>query len=244
MEKIRLTISYDGTNYHGWQKQDNVPSIQEELEKACHQLFGHKVTTRAAGRTDTGVHALGQSVALKVNTPIPISKIPSTLNNILPEDIVVTAAQKVAKDFHPQYWAKSKTYEYRVINAQYVIPQMRNYAYFVYQPIDIEAMKEGAKYFVGTHDFAGFCSAKNTKTMTTRTIHCLKIRQEEATILFTICGDGFLYNMIRIIIGTLIQVGIGEREPSEIRGIILSKNRLKAGITAPACGLTMCRVEY
>ncbi|HHX60414.1 MAG TPA: tRNA pseudouridine(38-40) synthase TruA [Epulopiscium sp.] len=244
MQKIKLIVSYDGTRYYGWQRQDDVVSVQEELEKACKQLFKQEVKIQGAGRTDAGVHALGQCATLMVNTNIPMERVPLVLNNILPQDIVVISAEKVPDKFHAQYSAKSKTYKYQIMNADYPIPQMRHYADFVHIPLNVEAMNKGAQYFVGTHDFLAFCASRNTTRTTTRTIHYAKVTQNDQIVTFEVCGNGFLYNMVRIMVGTLIQVGIGKVEPSEISQIIVSKNRQKAGKTVPACGLTMCNVEY
>lgn len=244
MDKVKLIVSYDGTDYYGWQRQDDVPSIQEELEKTCCKLFKQDINIQGAGRTDAGVHARGQCATFQVDTMIPMERIPLVLNRILPPDIVVTSAEIVSDDFHARYSAKNKTYKYKIVNADYPIPQMRNYAEFIYIPLNIEDMNKGAQYFVGTHDFSAFCSSKNTKKTTTRTIHYAKISKDEEIITFEVCGNGFLYNMVRIMVGTLIQVGTGHMEPSKIRDIILSKDRKKAGNTVPACGLTLSGVEY
>lgn len=244
MKQIMLTISYDGTHYYGWQKQSKLPTIQEELEKACKKLFGHDVSIKGSGRTDAGVHAKGQCASLKVNTPIPAEKMPRSLNNILPKDIVVLDAKLVGEEFHPQYFAKRKTYIYKVINSKYPVPQLWNYTYFVYTPLDVEAMNKGARNFIGTHDFKAFCSSKNTKKDTIRSIYSFEIKRDGDIITFEVCGNGFLHNMVRIMVGTLIEVGKGDMKPDDIRQIILSKNRLKAGITVPASGLTMYRVDY
>lgn len=244
MQKIKLIVSYDGTRYHGWQKQDDVSSIQEELEKACKELFMQEIKIQGAGRTDAGVHALGQCATFMVKTTVPMKRVPLVLNRILPPDIVVTSAQVVADKFHVRYSAKSKTYQYQIMNADYPIPQMRHYADFVHIPLNVEAMNEGAQYFVGHHDFVAFCASRNEKKTTTRTIHYAKVTQIGAMVTFEVCGNGFLYNMVRIMVGTLIQVGIGKIEPADVRRIMVSKNRQNAGKTVPACGLTMCHVEY
>lgn len=244
MQNIKLIVSYDGTRYYGWQKQDDVISIQEELEKACKQLFKQEVSIKGAGRTDAGVHALGQCASFMVDTPVPMERVPLVLNRMLPSDIVVTSAEKVTSRFHAQYSAKNKTYRYQIVNAEYPIPQMRNYADFVHIPLNVEAMNKGAQYFLGTHDFEAFCASRNTTRTTTRTIHYIKITKNKEIITFEVCGNGFLYNMVRIMVGTLIQVGTGKIKPVAISQILLSKNRQKAGRTVPACGLTMCSVEY
>ncbi len=244
MKKIKLTVSYDGTHYHGWQRQNDVISIQEELEKACTGLFKQAVDVQGAGRTDAGVHALGQCATVMVDTTIPMKRVPLVLNRILPADIVVTSAQVVPDTFHVRHSAKNKTYRYQIMNGDYPIPQMRNYADFVHIPLDIKAMNEGAQYFVGHHDFLAFCASRNEKKTTTRTIHYARVSKNEQIVTFEVCGNGFLYNMVRIMVGTLIQVGIGKIEPADVGRIMASKKRQNAGKTVPACGLTMCYVEY
>lgn len=244
MQKIKLIVSYDGTRYHGWQRQDDVISIQEELEKACKQLFKQDIEIQGAGRTDAGVHALGQCATFMVDTAVPMKRVPLVLNRILPPDIVVTSAQVVSDKFHVRHSAKNKTYKYQIMNADYPTPQLRNYADFVHIPLDVEAMNQGAQYFVGHHDFVAFCASRNTKKTTTRTIQYATVTRNEQMVTFEVCGNGFLYNMVRIMVGTLIEVGIGKIEPADVRRIMLSKNRQNAGKTVPACGLTMCRVEY
>ncbi len=244
MKKIKLLISYDGSNYCGWQRQKECISIQEILENTCEKFFKQGVRVTGAGRTDAGVHALGQCATILVDTVIPLSRIPLALNRLLPADIVVTHAEEVAIDFHPQYWAKSKTYRYQILNAEFPIPQLRNYTYFVYTPLNVDKMNEGAKYFLGTHDFKGFCSIQNTKICTKRTIYDISVRKKGHIITLEICGNGFLHNMIRIMVGTLIDVGMGKIEAAGIQEIIRLKERQNAGITAPACGLTMCHIKY
>lgn len=244
MKNIKLRVSYDGTNYYGWQKQKQFISIQEVLEGACEDFFGQAVTIRGASRTDARVHALGQCASLLVDTVIPAKRIPLALNRILPEDIIVTCAKEVPLDFHPQYFAKRKTYSYAVLNAEFPIPQLRNYSYFVYTPLDVEAMDKAAQDFVGSHDFLGFCSSSNTKKITRRKIDYVKVIKKDELIIFEVCGEGFLYNMVRIMVGTLIDIGSGELRPEAIKEILLSKDRKQAGITVPASGLTLCHIEY
>lgn len=244
MKNIKLILSYDGTNYHGWQRQNKDISVQEVLEDACKKLFNQEVKTKGAGRTDAGVHALGQCASLVVDTQIPVEKIPLALNRILPMDIVVTQAEIMPPEFHPQYAAKKKTYQYQIVNAKFPIPQLRNYAYFVYTPLNVEAMNQAAQEFVGTHDFIGFCSSRNTKKITERTIYHANVVKDKELITFEICGDGFLYNMVRIMVGTLIEIGTGKMEPTSIKEIIRSKERQNAGDTVPPFGLTMCEIEY
>lgn len=244
MKNIKLVLSYDGTNYYGWQRQTKYISVQEVLEKACKELFKQDVTIKGAGRTDAGVHALGQCASLMVDTPIPAQRIPLALNRILPMDIVVTHAEMMPANFHPQYLAKKKTYRYQILNAEFPVPQLRNYAFFVYTPLDVEAMNKAAQDFIGTHDFGGFCASRNTTRTTQRTIYYANVKKDDQLITFEICGDGFLYNMVRIMVGTLIEIGVGRLDPTSIKDIIVSKERQNAGDTVPAYGLTMCHIEY
>lgn len=244
MQRIKITIMYDGSNYSGWQIQNNAITIQEEVELACSRLFSQEIKVIGASRTDAGVHAYGQVAVFDVLTSIHINRIPYGLNAYLPKDIVVCKAEEVNNDFHPRYDAKLKIYEYRILNTQFNIPQNRNISYFYSVKMDIQAMLQACKYFVGEHDFKSFCAAKSSVKSTIRTIYECTIIKESHFLVFKICGNGFLYNMVRIIIGTLIQVGIGKLKPEEISSIIEAKDRKYAGETAPAKGLTLLSIKY
>lgn len=240
-----LTISYDGTNFFGWQKQDNVKTIQGEIEKALSSLFKKEITVRGASRTDKGVHSISQLALLEYNTNIPIKKLPLAINSFLnTKEIVVTNAQFVSRRFHPQNSIYKKTYQYKIYNSGFLNPLLRNYTEFIYKPLDIDKMKEACKYFIGKHDFKAFCSSSCMSKTTIRTIYDLSLTKNDDIITIEITGDGFLYNMVRIIVGTLIDVGHLKKKPEDVKNIILSKDRKKAGKTAGACGLVLCKIYF
>lgn len=244
LKHILLTIAYDGTNYNGWQRQNNGIGIQEKIEEACYKIFRQDLKVIGASRTDTGVHALGQRGLITVDTSIPVDRIPYALNSVLPDDIVIRDAKEVPENFHPRYSAIKKTYHYHILNEKFPMPQYRSISTFISSGLDIYAMNEAAQYFVGTHDFAAFCSAGSSVKTTVRTIYEAFVQKEAPFITFKVTGNGFLYNMVRIMAGTLIEVGIGKKKPSDIKEIILSKNRNLAGKTAPPQGLTLVDIDY
>ena len=241
---ILLTLSYDGTNYFGWQRQKNHISVQQKLEEALSYLMKKDIEVRGASRTDTGVHALGQAALLKTETSIPIEKIPYAVNSFLPDDIVVTNARLVGDDFHPQYSVLKKTYQYKILNSEFKNPKLRNYSEFIRSPIDINKMRDACQYFIGTHDFSAFCASGSTAKTTVRTIFDLSILKNNDIIDIEVTGNGFLYNMVRIIAGTLIYVGTDKFKPSFISEIIKSKDRTLAGKTAGPYGLTLIKIYY
>ena len=247
MKRILLTIAYDGTNYSGWQKQKSaeVVTVEGELEKACRKLF-HKENMECIGasRTDRGVHALGQRAVIDVETPIPTEKIPLAIRSFLPEDIVVTAAEEVSSEFHPRYDCVKKTYEYQILNTEYRNPLFRNYSEFVPGKLDILKMEKGAKAFIGTYDFQAFCAAGSSATSTVRRVFDCSAKRQGDFVVLRVTGDGFLYNMVRIIAGTLIFVGQGKIAPEEIPFIIESRDRTKAGKTAGPQGLKLMKIYY
>ncbi|WP_317367534.1 tRNA pseudouridine(38-40) synthase TruA [uncultured Tyzzerella sp.] len=244
-KNILLTVSYDGTNYFGWQKQDNVKTIQGEIEKALSNLFKENISIRGASRTDTGVHALCQLVLLKYKTNIPIDRLPLAINSFLNnKEIVVTNATYVDESFHPQNSVYKKTYQYKIYNAPFLNPLVKHYTEFVHRPLDIEKMKLATKYFLGEHDFKAFCATGSMSKTTVRTIYDLTINKQDGIITIEITGNGFLYNMVRIIVGTLIDVGHNRKQPEDIKDIIASKDRQKAGKTASACGLTLYKIYF
>ncbi len=244
-KNILLTISYDGTNYFGWQKQDNVKTIQGELEKALSNLFKESVSIRGASRTDTGVHALCQLALLKHKTNIPIDRLPIAINSFLHnKEIVVTNAVYVDENFHPQNSVYKKTYQYKIYNAPFLNPLLRNYTEFVHKSLDIEKMKLATKYFLGEQDFKAFCATGSMAKTTVRTIYDLTINKQDNIITIEITGNGFLYNMVRIIVGTLIDIGHNKRQPEYVKEIIASKDRQKAGKTVSACGLTLYKIYF
>lgn len=244
MRRIMLRIAYDGTNYVGWQKQPNGTSVEETVNKALSDLTGENIEVIGASRTDSGVHALGNVAVFDTESRIPGEKFSFALNQRLPEDIVVQESSEVDPEFHPRYAECTKTYEYRIYNATHRNPLNARYTYFYHGCLDIGAMREAAEYLVGEHDFASFCSAGAQVKTTVRCIYGVEIEEIEHTITIRINGNGFLYNMVRIIAGTLIQVGAGAIKPQNMQDIVNACDRESAGPTAPAQGLTLMRIEY
>lgn len=244
MKNIKLTIEYDGSNYFGWQKQNNKETVQETIERAILAVTGEKINLTGSSRTDTGVHAKGMVANFKTNTSIPPNKIKFALNNKLPDDIVIINSEEVSEDFHSRYNSKGKTYCYTIINRRDRLALGRNYAYQFKWDLDIERMKSACKYFLGEHDFCAFMSSGSSVKTTVRTINELYIENNKDEIKIFISANGFLYNMVRIIVGTLIMVGIGKISDKDITDIIESKDRTKAGACVPANGLTLEKVYY
>lgn len=245
MKRIKLVVAYEGTNYCGWQIQPTGITIEEVLNKALSELLGENIKVTGASRTDSGVHSLGNVAVFDTDTRIPPEKICYALNQRLPEDIAVQSSCEVAPDFHPRHCYSEKTYEYRILNRKIPIPTLRKDTYFYYRKLDMEKMKRAAAYLVGTHDFKSFCSIHTAVEDTVRTILSCEVEKSSQDIItIRVKGTGFLYNMVRIIAGTLISVGVGEREPEEIEMILEAKDRGAAGPTAPAHGLTMIGIEY
>lgn len=245
MKRIKLVVAYEGTNYCGWQIQPSGITIEAVLNKALSELLGETIKVTGASRTDSGVHSLGNVAVFDTDTRIPPEKICYALNQRLPEDIVVQSSCEVAPDFHPRHCYSEKTYEYRILNRKIPIPTLRKDTYFYYRNLDVEKMKKAAAYLVGTHDFKSFCSIHTTVEDTVRTILSCEVEKFlEDIITIRVTGTGFLYNMVRIIAGTLVQVGVGEKEPEDILEILEKKDRSAAGPTAPAHGLTMIGIEY
>lgn len=244
MRRIRLIVSYDGTNYCGWQKQPNGITIEEVLNRAISSLCQEEVEVIGASRTDSGVHAYGNVAVFDTKMRMDARKFAFAINQRLPEDIRIQESEEVEADWHPRKCDCIKTYTYRILNRSIDIPTERLYAYFCYCRLDIEKMREATGYFVGTHDFESFCSQKTQASSTVRTIHSIEILRDEDMITIVISGDGFLYNMIRIISGTLLKVGLGVYPPSHVREIFAAKDRKMAGQTLPARGLTLVEIEY
>ena len=245
MRRIKLIIEYDGTNYCGWQAQNNGASIQEEIEKAIFAVTGEKLRITGAGRTDSGVHALGQTAHFDTESLIPADKLAFALNAHLPEDIRIRRSEEAEEGFHALKSARIKRYRYTVYNDTHENAIMRNYTAFVRRKLDISAMERAAHLFEGEHDFAAFCAAGSTPVTTTvRRVYSCKVTGEGKLIHIDVKGGGFLYNMVRIMAGTLIDVGGGKLKPEDITGIIESKDRKNASATAPAKGLTMVECVY
>lgn len=244
MKRVKLTIAYDGTNYCGWQIQPNGITIEEVINKALSKLTGETVVVIGASRTDSGVHAMGNVAVFDTETTIPADRIAMAVNRILPEDIVVVKSEEVVSDFHPRYCNCEKTYEYHIVNTRIPIPTKRLTNYFVSYELDIDKMREGAAYLVGEHDFASFCNIKTDVDSTVRTVKELKILKNGDEITIRISGNGFLYNMVRIIVGTLIRVGRGFYQPEQVKEILEAKNRKAAGVTAPPHALMLMEIRY
>ncbi len=244
MKRIKLTIAYDGTNYCGWQIQPNGITIEEVLNKALSKMTGEEILVIGASRTDSGVHAMGNVAVFDTQTTIPPEKIAVALNQRLPDDIVITKSEEVPLDFHPRYCDCSKTYEYHIINTRIPIPTKRLTNYFVSYVLDIDKMRQAAAYLVGEHDFVSFCNVRTDVENTVRTITALDILTNGDEITIRITGNGFLYNMVRIIVGTLIRVGRGFYEPEKVKEILEAKDRKAAGVTAPAHGLMLVEIKY
>lgn len=244
LQKIKVIIAYDGTNYCGWQKQKDFNTIEGELLKACEALRWESPIIVGASRTDAGVHALGQTATIEVDTRIPVDRIPRALNAHLPDDIIVQEAEIVDEDFNPRFDPIDKTYRYQIHNAKMPLPQYLRYAHYVRKPLDIEKMREGAAYIIGEHDFIAFSSAGGSSKTTVRTVYSCDVIQSSDLINIEITGNAFLYNMVRKIAATLIDVGLGELEPIDVQRILESKDRAKSSPKAPAKGLTLVKIRY
>ena len=240
--RICLTVAYDGTAYCGWQVQKNGRTIEEELNRAVTALTGEETQVIGASRTDAGVHGLGNIAVFDTHFRIPVEKFPYALNQRLPEDIRVRDAREVEPSFHPRRCKSKKTYEYHILNAAFPDPVRRLYSYFTYTPLDVMRMREAAAYLVGEHDFASFCSAGSHADTTVRTIYDLSVARSGEEIVIRVTGSGFLYNMVRIIAGTLMEIGKGRMEPEKMQEIMQAKDRAAAGPTAPACGLILMEI--
>ncbi|MDR1664780.1 MAG: tRNA pseudouridine(38-40) synthase TruA [Clostridiales bacterium] len=247
-----LTVAYDGTRYAGWQRQTNGLAVQQVIEDALAKLMGRAVVLRAASRTDAGVHALGQRAAFGADgLKVPLEKLPEVLNGLLPPDISVTAAEEAQDGFVPRFRAREKTYRYQIQNAPYPNPLIGRYSAWVRQSLDVDAMGEAAAHCIGRHDFKAFCAASRDvfeKSTVREVFSCgVEVREERAgsrLIAVTVTGGGFLYNMVRILAGTLVYAGLGKIPPPSVPEIIASKDRTRAGKTMPPNGLTLVEVVF
>jgi len=266
MRNIRLTIEYDGTNFCGWQIQRGpgsqfpgrrLPSVQETIEKTIQKILQEKIRLNASGRTDAGAHALGQVANFKTNNHISLEKLQRALNGLLPKGIAIAKAEEVSLDFHSRFAAKSKIYRYTILNSSSPSPFLRDTAYFYRYPLDTSLMQSEAKCLLGKHDFQAFCASGSSVKNTLRTIKRISIKKstynlqpttynlkDTPLIIIEIEADGFLYNMVRNIVGTLLEIGRGRFKKGVLRKILLSKNRRLAGPTAPAQGLCLVKVRY
>ncbi len=244
MKRIMLVVAYEGTKYCGWQSQPNQITVEEVLNLELSRLLGETIEVIGASRTDSGVHAMGNVAVFDTETKIPPEKICYALNRSLPEDIVVQSSCEVLPEFHPRHCDSVKTYEYKIWNADFIQPFNRKYTYFVYKSLDVEAMQKAATDFLGTHCFTSVCSTHTQVQDHVRTIYSLNIIKEGHLITIRIRGNGFLYNMVRIIAGTLIKIGMHEIPENSVPSILEAENREAAGPTAPAQGLTLVEIEY
>ncbi|MDD4689519.1 MAG: tRNA pseudouridine(38-40) synthase TruA [Eubacteriales bacterium] len=242
---IRLRISYDGTAYHGWQRQENAITVQQLIEEAIFKITGSMASVCGCSRTDAGVHAASYYCNYYSEKKIPCEKIPIALNTALPLDVRVEEACFVDDDFHSRFWAKDKTYRYYIRNSHISGAFSGRYSYLVPTPLDVAAMQKATEHFLGKHDFAGFMATGGQQKTTIRTINKLTVNKgDDNMICIEINADAYLYNMVRIIAGTLAYVGQGKISADEIPDIIQSKDRKRAGITAPAKGLFLCEINY
>lgn len=245
MKRVKLVIAYDGTNYHGWQMQPNGLSIEAVLNKALSSLLKENIAVIGASRTDSGVHALGNVAVFDTENRMPAEKICFALNQRLPEDIRIQSSCEVPLNWHPRKQNAKKTYEYKILNRKIDMPVGRLYTYFCYFPMDVEAMRKAASSLIGEHDFKSFCTVRTQAEETVRTIYSLDIeRGQDDVVTIRITGSGFLYNMVRIIAGTLLRVGTGLYAPEHVEEILDARNRQAAGPTLPAKGLTLVRLDY
>lgn len=244
MRNIKLIIEYDGKGFNGWQKQPNKPNIQGEIESAIERITGEKVELYASGRTDAGVHAIAQTANFKTNSNIPIEKLCLAINSQLKKSIVIKEATDVDENFHCRYNCKGKKYRYIINNSINGSAIYRGLEYHMPVKLDVEKMKKAAKFFIGIHDFKAFKSSGTSSKSSIREIYTAEVIEENERIKIELTGSGFLYNMVRIISGTLVEVGLGKIKPEEIKDIIESKDRTKAGKTLPAHGLYLVEVYY
>jgi tRNA pseudouridine38-40 synthase len=241
---IKLNLQYDGTSYHGWQIQKNAVTIQEIVRDALRKITGEEITLTGCGRTDAGVHAENYICNFHTSSSIPPDKFPYALNAHLPSDIVCFGAESVNDSFHSKNSAVKKRYVYRIMCGEFPDAVMNRYAWHCKYPLDIEKMRAAAKAFIGVHNFIGFASSGFTVKTTVREIYSLDIYENNGIITIDITGNGFLYNMVRIIAGTLMYAGCGKINPDDMADIIASCDRTRAGITAPPQGLCLKEVYY
>ena len=241
---LKIVVEYDGTNYFGWQLQKDQPTIQGELQRAVEEIVGRKTLVVGAGRTDAGVHAEGQVGNFHTSSPVPARKWPDALNAHLPDDIAVVAAEDVPLEFHAQFAATSKVYRYRILNRATRSPLERARTHLVRTPLDVLSMQAAARHLVGTHDFRAFGSEMSKKENTERTLFAFDVRSSGPFVDFVVHGDGFLYNQVRSMVGTLIPVGLGSKTPASLKEVLEGKDRSRAGANVPAKGLTLVEVRF
>lgn len=245
MKNYLLKISYDGSRYHGWQIQENAVTVQEVFQRALFRVTGLKEELKACSRTDTGVHAREFCLSLKTESAIPAERMMAALNHYLPEDIAVKACEERPLDFHARYSCKGKEYSYEIWNHPVRDPFLRDRALHYWYPIDAALLNRAAAFYLGAHDFTSFCTLdRRDRGDLTRTVTRSEVERRGDMVVFTVAADGFLYNMVRIMVGTLLRVQQGKLAPEDIPRILAARDRNKAGPTAPACGLYLNHVFY
>ncbi len=246
MRYIRLTLEYDGTNFSGWQKQTGtgLRTVQGVLEKALEKLTGERIATCGAGRTDAGVHALGQVVSFGTEASIPVARFPAALNGVLPPDVVVKESEEVDASFHARYSAIAKQYRYLIWNGRLPSALWRNYSYHVPQPLDEKAMQDGACYFEGSHDFVAFSATGSSVKSTVRNLLSFQVSRCGDWVIMTVTAEGFLYKMVRLMAGTLVAVGLGRCAPAKVGEILAAKEKGRGGPALPPQGLCLMRIYY
>ena len=244
MRHVTLVVQYDGTEFAGFQIQPDVPTVQGELQLALSRLLQQPTQLWGASRTDAGVHAMGQVVLFETESPLPVERLPHALNAILPRAVSVVSAIEAPEGFHPRYSAVGKLYSYRILNRRLPSPFIERYAWRIERPLVLDDMRDAGRDLIGEHDFAAFCAAGSSVHDTVRRVDRLDVHREGDLLEFFISGNGFLYKMVRIIVGTLVEVGLGRRRPGDVEGILLRRDRTQAGRTAPAQGLSLVKVEY
>ncbi len=251
--RVKITVAYDGTKYHGWQVQNNGDTIEGMLNRAIFELTGEETEVIGASRTDAGVHAYGNIAVFDTNSSIPAEKIGLALNTRLPEDIRVVKSEEVSDSFHPRHCDSLKTYEYRMYCSETAVPLFDRYSYYIkhHQCPDVDRMNEAAAILIGRHDFKSFCSVHTQAESTIREVTAIEVTKtrlkgvdQSWEVCVTITGKGFLYNMVRIIAGTLLEVGRGRKSVEQVREMLDSCDRKTAGPTLPACGLTLLKYTY
>ncbi|WP_285769381.1 tRNA pseudouridine(38-40) synthase TruA [Peribacillus sp. SI8-4] len=245
MNNYKLTIQYDGGRYKGWQRLGNSDdTIQGKIENVLTELAGEKIEIIGCSRTDAGVHAFAQIANFKLGGNLTEAEVMNYLNRYLPRDISIQEVNLVSDRFHSRYNAKDKTYLYKIWNESYTNPFMRKYSMHVEEKLDIERMKRAFQYFIGAHDFTAFSNAKSKKKSMVREIYAIDLEENAGFIEISVRGDGFLYNMVRKMVGTLIETGLGEIDPERIPGILESKERIQTGRMAEAAGLYLVKVDF
>ena len=242
---LLLKLAYDGTRYHGWQIQENAVTVQQVFQEALCKVTGRQEDLKACSRTDTGVHAREFCVSLKTESPIPEERLVAALNHYLPQDMAVRSCQRVGEGFHARYSCKGKEYCYEIWNHPVREPFLAGRALHYWYPIDEALLDQAARHYLGSHDFSSFCTLdKRERGDLTRRVFTSRVERRGDLVMFTVGADGFLYNMVRIMVGTLLRVQQGKFSPEDIPGILEAKDRKAAGPTAPACGLYLNRVFY